>query len=65
MLKQLTNTSELALRYYRVVHPERDYSDRRAALRQFIQDKHIDKRTLKKVARDIAQDVQKIIEEKY
>lgn len=54
MIHRYLSVSGIAFRYYRIVHPERKYTEEsQQSLRQFRQDKKIDKKILKKVITDI------------
>lgn len=50
----------VAVRYYEVVHPERNYQ-KHQALRQFRQDRAIDLKVLKSVIREIFKEQMKLL----
>lgn len=52
--------SQVALRYYAIVHPERNYHIERA-LKQFRQDRNIDKKVLRKVIEVIFKEQKKML----
>lgn len=62
MIHDCLITGNIALRYYKIVHPERDYDENnRQASRQILQDKRIDKAILKKVIDQISKEAKKNI----
>ncbi len=53
--------TEVAIRYYAIVHPEREYT-RHYAIKQWKQDKKIDKKIVKRVINEIFREQKEILE---
>lgn len=60
MIHEAYTKTEIALRYYNITHPERNYT-RHYAVKQWNQDKNIDLKVLKSVIRDIFQEQIKLL----
>jgi len=62
MLHKAFKITEIALYYYSIVHPERNYS-RNYAIKQWRQDKHIDKKIVKAIIKSIFKEQQQKIKD--
>lgn len=60
MIHPALTITEVALRYYLLTHPERNY-DRHNAVRQWKQDKSIDKKVLRQVIDQIFMEQKKML----
>ncbi len=60
MLHEAFSITEVALRYYKLQHPERNYS-RHYAVKQWRQDKRIDSKVVKKVIDKIIVEQNKLL----
>lgn len=60
MIHEAYTKSEIAVRYYNVKYPDRNYS-KQEAIKQFSQDKSIDKKTLRSVIDTIYAEQKKLL----
>lgn len=60
MIHPALTITEVAMRYYSITHPERSY-DRHNAVRQWKQDKAIDKKVVRQVIDQIFKEQKKLI----
>lgn len=60
MIHPSLTITEVALRYYAITHPERKY-DRHNAVRQWKQDKDIDKKVVRQVIDQIFKEQKKML----
>lgn len=63
MIHNALSKSEVAFRYYLRLRPERQYT-KREAIRQFIQDKHIDKKIVWIIVKQIFEEQKQLLNQK-